>query len=342
MNAQSEGRTHAHIKRGPRLLWSRHLCFSILLLLCCLLVLSACSKVKFSGGGLIADDNTTATPAPTPVPTKAVTPTPAYVPQVINLSVVNCPALNVNWDTVAGTKPNVNKVQTVTCGYFGPLGYGALVNVRSYAQDAKLDVYVFTNIYGAPNKLPVVSGLINGDALISVLGTVGTAEAGVNDQFLTRDVYKEYQWNGSGFSQVAFPGIFPDASMYQAILGQRAVNADLAAGKLSGGNLWRIGFKNVAEGLALKLFKWQPTQVHWYQPPGGYSNTGTSVSQIVNLGTGGGGFTMYMYRVFGGNAVSNYNVMEIKQVVSFDGTIVLNSPSPNTLQQVSGGSVNVA
>jgi len=199
-------------------------------------------------------------------------------PPVINLSVVNCPALNVNWDEAAGTKPNVNKVQTVTCGYFGPLGYGALVNVRSYAQDAKLDVSVFTNIYGAPYKRPVVSGLINGDALKSVCWNSGNCrswgERPVSD--LPR-CFQEFQWNGSASHRSPFPGIFPDASMYQAILGQRAVNADLAAASYRAGNLWRIGFKNVAEGLALKLFKWQPTQVHWYQPPGGYSNTGTSV-----------------------------------------------------------------
>lgn len=324
MKAQSIERTHAQVKQGPRSRWSRHILFSGMLLLCCLLILSACSKTKVAGGNGGPVDDNNGTPLPTVAPTKAVTPTPAYVPPVIKLSVVNCPALNVNWDAVAGTKANVNKVETVTCGNFLSVGYGALVSVRYYSPDAKLDVYVFSNIYGVPNKLPVAAGLLNGDALISVLGTVATAESGINNQPPgPRDVFKEYQWTGAGFSQVGFRGMYPDASMYQAMQGQAMVNSDLATG--AKGNLWRVHFKDVSEALALKLFHWPSTQIHWIQIH--YSTTGISSSQVQNLGPGGGGFTVEMYRVFGGASVAGYEVMEIMQVTSFDGTVVLNSPA---------------
>jgi len=119
-----------------------------------------------------------------------------------------------------GTKPNVEQSPDGDLWLFGPLGYGALVNVRSMRKMLSWMWTVFTNIYGAPYKRPVVSGLINGDALISVLGTVATAEAGVKTtSFRPPRCFQRISVEWLGLLTGRLPGIFPDAACIQAILG---------------------------------------------------------------------------------------------------------------------------
>ena len=77
---------------------------------------------------------------------------------------------------MVGTKAGVNKVQKVTCGTFENGVLAALVNVRYYSSDDKMDFYVYDNLSGTPTKRFEVQGLIGGDAQISPTNTIITAE----------------------------------------------------------------------------------------------------------------------------------------------------------------------
>src|SRR2546421_8773471 len=122
----------------------------VLLLLSILALLSACtspfatpSRSGTVGGGL--------TPSADPAQMSG-SPTPTPKPPAITLQVVGgCPSLN--WDSLVGTHANVNKVQKVTCGSLqGNGSVDALINVRYYTADARLDVYVYNNLSAAPSQ----------------------------------------------------------------------------------------------------------------------------------------------------------------------------------------------
>src|SRR5690242_9514543 len=86
----------------------------ILLLFSLLVLLSACSGIfgspSQSGSPSIDTTNVTTTPSP------VVSPTPAAGTPTITLQVIGCPTLAINWDSLVGTRVNVNKVQKVICG----------------------------------------------------------------------------------------------------------------------------------------------------------------------------------------------------------------------------------
>src|SRR6266581_5375339 len=126
-------------------------------LLCSLmLLLSACSI--FSTPSQSGASNSLPETTPTRAASSA---TPAYTPPTITLTVTGCPSISINWDSLVGTKPGVNKVQKVMCGSLeGSGSLTALVNVRYYAPDARLDFYVYDNLYGTPAKRFFVQGLL--------------------------------------------------------------------------------------------------------------------------------------------------------------------------------------
>src|SRR5215467_4996431 len=109
------------------------------LICCCLIILaSSCAKVPSKKGP---------TEAFTPIATSTAiaSPTPTPKPPTITLQVIGCPSgLSLNWDHLVGTKVNLNKVQKVTCGSLeGSGSFEALINVRYYTSDARLDYYVY-------------------------------------------------------------------------------------------------------------------------------------------------------------------------------------------------------
>lgn len=297
---------------GTRLGWSLLMCSLTVLLSACL-------------GSQPQENNTSQQPVSTlPSPTPSTTaPTATPTPPTITLKVVNCPAgLTVNWDSLVGAKEGVNKVQTVTCGYLLGNGvYQALVNVRYYTPDARLDFYVFDNIFDAPVQKLRLRGLLNGDAKISPVNTIMTAQVSPSDTVKgAPDVFKEYKWNPStgAFGQVLFPGIFPHATYYQAEQAQAQLNTELAAGDKR--NLWKTQFYGVVEQLAKRLFHWTDISrdtVHYR------SSTGSFVAQITNLGAGGGGFIASMFHLDGVET----NMFVVMQVTSLDGTSVISSPT---------------
>lgn len=280
-------------------------------------VLSACSSPLFTTpaktGTPSTDSSTISTPSP------VVSPSATAALPVINLQTVSCPTLPENWDKVVGTKPQVNKVQKVICASLEGTGsLAALVEVRYYSSDARLDYYVYDNLYGTPYRRFSMLGLLDGDAEVSPSNTIMTAEIGANDPFKGEpDVFKEFQWNGYGFSQILFPGMFPDMTRYQAERDQGIVNqnAHLPV-PLS---TWKTSFYGVADALAQEIFHWGhvSTATIDYRPA-----YGIYIAQVNNLGLGGGGFVATMFRL--DNVATN--ILEVNKVTPLDPNMNLGAP----------------
>ena len=282
-----------------------------------LLLLSACTN-PFQAPAHGSSDSTLTTDT---TPTLVVSPTPAYKPTPISLQVVGCPTLSINWDKLVGTRANVNKVQVVTCSSLEGTGtLDALVNVRYYSPDAKLDVYVYDNLIGTPVQRFKVQGLLDGDAQISPTGTVMTAEIGPHGvSNLAQNLFKEYKWNGSNFGQILFPGMYPDMTHYQAEKDQALF---VSLGGTSGKNSWETSGVLVTEHLVSDIFRWQSVNKVVLK-----NNTvDPIIVQIINLGPGGGGFDATLYHLDG-----NYNnILEITSISSIDGSATLTNPTPNS------------
>ena len=203
--------------------------------------------------------------------------------------------------------------------------------MRYYTPDAKLDFYVYDNLSGTPAKRFGAQGLIGGDAQISPANTIITAENPNNDP-LGSNLFKEYQWNGSAYTQILFPGIYPDMTHYQAEQDQANVNKQLAqttATPTASNNVWQTSAFTVVSRMAGDVFHWSPSQIKntvvTYNPP-----SGTYIIQTTNYGPGGGGFTTSLFRL--DNVVTN--IFEVKEVTSIDGTALLSSPANDLAQPV--------
>jgi hypothetical protein len=258
------------------------------------------------------------TPVPANSPTPVVSPTPAVKPPVITLQVVGCPTLSINWDSLIGTHANVNKVQKVTCGNLeGNGSLQALVNVRYYTPDAKMDFYVYDNLAGTPAQKFKVQGLIDGDTQISPTGTITTAELGIHDlSNATPDLFKEYKWNGTTFTQVLFPGLYPDVTHYQA---EKSQSLYVSQGGASGNESWRTSGVGIAEHLAFSIFHWSNVTKLVVKN----NLVDPIIVQVTNNGTGGGGFIATLYHLDG----ISTNILEITSVTSTNGSVSLSSPT---------------
>jgi hypothetical protein len=315
--------------------WRQHLQhldllhFGLVLLLCMLvLLLSACSNPLQSPArsGTPETGGTVDVSTPTPV----ISPTAKAVLPTITLQVSGCPStISLNWDKLVGTRANINKVQKVTCGSLEGSGtLQAVVDVRYYSPDAKLDCYVYDNLPGTPSRRFNVSGLLNGDASISSVGTLMTAEVSPGDAIQgVPDIFKEYQWNGSALVQVPFLAIYPDVTRFQAERAQALVFSELAA--LQPGQShsaipdgWRLGAGGVVSHLAQRIFHWQPSQ-YALTLPAHASQLSVLPLVVTYLGPGGGGFVATVHHL---NDVPT-NIFEVYAVTSINGNSSLNSPS---------------
>lgn len=225
------------------------------------------------------------TPQPTQVPT--ATPTPGDTNPAQESGVRRgpqaCPASVSNpgyWDRIVGTTSGVNKVESVSCAsILGTPSLQAVVTVRSSGSVGKVDVYVYTTITSAtPAQIFKLQGLLKGDAKISGYNTVMTAEADENspinkgkpDAQLRQYLYREYKWSdGAGILvQVAFPGLFPDLTRYQAEEDQ----AQQTAGS------WKYNAATVAKYMAIQMFKWASTSQATLISGGGPQDVGAFVN----------------------------------------------------------------
>jgi hypothetical protein len=245
----------------------------------------------------------------------------------ITLQVIGCPSLSINWDSLVGTHANVNKVQKVICGSLQGAGsLDALVDVRYYSPDARLDFSVYTNLTGTPTRLFGVQGLLNGDVVISSAGTVTTAEVNPMDAIKAApDIFKEYQWNGTAFAQVLFPGMYPDVTRYQADRSQNLVNGEIAAlqpGQTQANitDAWRLSPGGVVSRLAKTVFQWVNYTVTL---PTHAAQLNVLPITVTNLGPGSGGVIVTVHHL---NEVPT-NIYEVEQVSSIDGSVSLSSPA---------------
>ena len=327
----NETRQPGLVKRGLKALGMVTILFSIVMLL-----LSACSNPL--AGPVQSGGND---PQPVQTPTLAVSPTTSGTSSpTINFSISGCPSTlgAVKWDSLTGTRAHINKVQKVSCGTFENGGLAALVSVRYYSADNRLDYYVYDNLSGTPTRRFAMQGLVGGSAVISPTNSIMTAENPTNDP-LGPSVFKEYQWNGATFTQILFPGIFPDMTHYQAEVDQANVNAQLAqttATPTANSSVWQDSAFQVVSKMAQDIFHWSSSVIKntvvTYNTP-----SSTFIIQTTNYGPGGGGFITSLFHL--DNVATN--IFEVKQVTSIDGTTLLSSPA-NDLAQPLASPVRVS
>jgi hypothetical protein len=306
-----------------------------------LLMLSACSS-PFAGP---AQSGTPTTGLPSSAASTTTTAIPTVGPAVptITLQVVGCPALSINWDSLVGARANVDKVQKVICGSLEGAGtLDALVDVRYYSPDARLDTYVYDNLYATPLRRMSAQGLLGGDAFISSIGTIVTAEVNPDDIIKgPADLFKEYQWNGATFAQTLFPGMYPDVTRYQAEQAQARVAAEMAAlqpgqSQSQVADAWRLTPGTVVTRLARSILHWTNFTVALPPHSGRLSILPITVT---NLAAGGGGFVAVVHHL---NEVPT-NIFEIEQVSSIDGSAGISNVAAFALLRspvsVSGSSV---
>lgn len=196
----------------------------------------------------------TATPSgdTTPTPTPGVTQGPQNGPPDVNETAY--------WDRILSTQGTNGRVEAVSfANVLDNPSLQALVTVRHRDATRTLDVYVFDQVTGArPVQLFALKGLVKGDAKISSYNSVLTAEvdqsspanAGKPGGQWTQDLFREFAWNqGEGtLVQVAFPGIFPDLTRYQAEADQASVT--------QGHQPWKNDPAQVARALATQFLQW--------------------------------------------------------------------------------------
>jgi hypothetical protein len=184
----------------------------------------------------------------------------------IQLGPQPCPAAvqsSAHWETIVGTSAT-QKVEGVLCGYLmGVPTLQAVVKVRDGGTDSLLYIDVYANITSKnPSRIFLLNGLPNGDVSISNYNTLLTREidqkssllAGVPSTQVQQDLYREFRWLDSAGTlvQIAFPGLYPDLTRYQAEFEQREVNAG------QGYQQWRLSAVTTAQNFAEFVLGWDP------------------------------------------------------------------------------------
>jgi hypothetical protein len=193
------------------------------------------------------------------------------LPQVATVASIQlgpqpCPAAvqsAAHWETITGMS-STQKVEGVLCGYLmGVPTLQAVVKVRYRGTDGLLDIDVYTNITSTnPSRIFRLKGLPHGDVGISNYNSLMTGEidpkssqqAGVPSTQVQQDLYREFRWSDSAGTlvQIAFPGLFPDLTRYQAEFEQREVNTG------QGFQQWRLSAVTTAQHFAEFVLGWDP------------------------------------------------------------------------------------
>jgi hypothetical protein len=178
-----------------------------------------------------------------------------------------------------------------------------------------VDAYVYNNITKpSPTQLFKLQGLYKGDALISNYNTVITAEVdqasslnkGQPNASLTPDLFREFKWSdGAGtLVPVAFPGIYPDLTRYQAETLQQQVNR--------GQQPWRLSATQTSQSLAANLLKWSASSPATIVSGGGLHDPNAVVS-VKSTSAGGSTITVTLSRLEGN---TNGGIWEATSVTS--------------------------
>jgi predicted small secreted protein len=212
------------------------------------MVLSACNQDSGSGSSTGTTKQPVATAASIQLGSQ---PCPAAVPSA------------VHWETIVGTSATQN-VEGVLCGYLmGVPALQAVVKVRYGGTNSLLDIDVYANITGTnPSRIFRLKGLPHGDVAISNYNTLLTGEidpqssqqAGIPSTQVQQDLYREFRWSYSAGTlvQIAFPGLYPDLTRYQAEFEQGEVNTG------QGLQQWRLSAVTTAQNFAEFVLGWDP------------------------------------------------------------------------------------
>jgi hypothetical protein len=139
----------------------------------------------------------------------------------------------------------------------------AVVKVCYGGTESLLDIAVYTNITGTnPSRIFRLNGLPHGDVVISNYNTLSTSEidpmpsqnAAAPATPAQQDLYREFKWSdGAGtLVQVAFSGLYPDLTRYQAEYEQNQVNTG------QGFQQWRLSAVTTAQNFAEYVLGWNP------------------------------------------------------------------------------------
>jgi Immunoglobulin-like domain of bacterial spore germination len=236
-------------------LWQRKNWFiSLSLLFLLVLSLAACGN-NANGNGSSKPTSTAGTGV-NPLSTPSSNP-------IVKIGAQPCPDEvkdPAHWDPIIPTHHPDSQVRSVSCGYLmGTPTLQALITINKGGSGATLDAYIFNNITDAhPTRLFKLQGLVKGDAKISGNNTILTAEvdqnstlnAGKSSGQWTQDLFREFEWkaNKGTLVQIAFPGIFPDLTRYQAEADQANVN--------QGHQPWKNDPAQVAKALVVQFLQW--------------------------------------------------------------------------------------
>jgi hypothetical protein len=259
----------------------------ILLLCCLLLILTAC------GGSAGLQPTTINSTGPATTPTS-----------ITNSGQQTCPAsvkALARWDDIIDIQPGTSQIEQVTCANLeGGNAPQALITVRFNGPEKILDIYIYTNIAGQkPTQIFQLLNLAQGNAKISNYNTIITSEVdpnsstnkGQSDANQQPDLDREFKWSVSAqtFVQVAFPGIYPHLTRYQAEEAQALVK--------QGQQAWELDARQVASNFASSLLKWSGANVTM---SGGGGAQDVSATVMMQKSSGpGGAITLAMSRLEG-------------------------------------------
>jgi len=253
-------------------------------------VLAACDQGSGNGNG----SESVATKPPAATATTAG----------IQLGPQPCPAAvqaPVHWNAIVGasaTKPFCG----VICGYLMSVPtLQAVVTVRSGGSPYLLDIDVYTAITSTkPVRIFALTGLLQGDVKISNYNTLLTAQVDPNSsQNKGRpsaaqlvDLYREFKWSDSAGTLVplAFAGLYPDLTRYQAEFEQQEVNTG------QGVQQWRLSAVTTAQNFAQFVLGWDPTAPTTVLSGGGTHDARATVL-VKNPAAGGATITLSLSRL---------------------------------------------
>ncbi|HKV60006.1 MAG TPA: hypothetical protein VJO32_17075, partial [Ktedonobacteraceae bacterium] len=269
-------------------------------------------------------------------PTKAVkSPVATASTQGIQLGQQPCPDAVKDahhWNAIVGIDAT-KTVEEVICGYLmGVPSLQAMVKVGSKDVKFLLDVDVYTAITSAkPIRIFALSRLLGGDVSISNYNTLLTAQVDPNSSLnkghpaaqQVIDLYREFKWSDSAgtLEPVAFTGLFPDISRYQAEFEQQEVNNG------QGYQQWRLSAATTAQNFANFVLKWDPNTPTTVVSGGG-AHDARAIALIKNPSAGGATIRLSLSRL---ELNTNGGIWEVTDVTT-DG---LSIASPQDMQQLS-------
>jgi hypothetical protein len=265
----------------------------------------------------------------------AKSPTTTVTRQGIRLGQQPCPdAVKAadHWNAIVETG-TTKTVEGVICGYLmGVPSLQAVVKIAYKDTKFLLDLDVFTSITSAkPVRIFALTGLVQGDVNISNYNTLLTAQIDPNSSLnqghpaaqQVVDLYREFKWSDSAgtLMPVAFPGLFPDISRYQAEFEQYEVNNG------QGYQQWRLSAATTAQNFAEFVLKWDPSTPTTVLSGGG-PNDEKAVVLIKNPSVGNAAIRLSLSRL---ELNANGGIWEVTDVTT-DGITVA---SPQDWQQLS-------